>query len=291
MYIDSYKYIVADTEHEKYKSISGISRDKYMTSQYTKLLKDYIATLDSGYDKVAVLYAGGATIHQAEARQIPERIEESNPHISINYSTAVVKETLSYMMHKWIGMLPCKNNVVYANINGNACASSMHSLYEAEQLLNNKTVDSVIIIAEEKTAFNTIRIFKEHSINITPSDGVVVMKLSNNKSNLEITDTKWAFSYSGSPFYSSKEGYDRITTKGCDYVNPHATGTIQNAEAESEMIGTTECVNLKDKIGHAQGVSGILELCIIADDEGISGSVLCAASGIGNFYGSCVLHK
>jgi len=290
MYIDSYKYITADYVNDGYKSIEGIVRDKYMTTQYTKLLRKYISNMKTT-GRVAVLYAGGALVSNSEARQASSNLIERYNKIPINMSTALVKETSSYMMHKWISMMTFKEDIVYANINGNACASSIHSMYEAEKLLTDCTVDEVIIIAEERTAFNTIRIFEEHGINVTPSDGVVVMKLSNNKSNLEVTDTKWAFSYSGSPFYSSSNGYDMVDTKGCDYVNPHGTGTSQNMEAEANMTDGMPTILLKDKIGHAQGVSGILELCVVADDEFIKGKILCAASGIGNFYGSCVLNK
>ena len=42
-----------------------------------------------------------------------------------------------------------------------------------------------------------------------------------------------------------------------------------------------------------QGASALVEICMLLDDENVSSDepILCVASGMGGFYGSCVLYK
>lgn len=259
------------------------NRKTYMNAEYIKMFKDEINSIKLE-GRVAFLYVGGAGIHNAEGRNYVGSEVNTQPILE---DGPVIKDLQAYMMHKYIGMLVKNgNNVIYANINSNTCASSMYSIYEAEKLLKDNTVDYVVIVAEEKTSFNTIRIFKEHGINVKPGEGFACIVLSNYSDGTQITDSKWEYSYSTNPFLVSKEGYNKVATK-TKYVKGHKTGTEQNDTAEEEVFGET--FGYKDKIGHCQGASGLIEVCLVLDSE--YDEVLCLASGLGGFYGSCVVRK
>jgi len=257
-------------------------RTKYFTPQYIKMFKQELSAIECE-GKTAFLYAAGVSIPAGEQRNIVGKTPNS---LDINESTMVIKEISAYMMHKYISILHKKNTIEYANINSNTCASSMHSIYEAQELLNSGQVDNVVIITEERTSFNTIRIFQEHQIAVTPGEGFACIVLS--KDGDDITDAKWAYEYHQNPFYVSAAGYEKVKTEA-DLLKGHGTGTDQNTEAE-KVLGDDN-IEYKSKIGHTQGASALIELCMALDDDKLTGSILCAASGLGGFYGSCVIHK
>jgi len=35
----------------------------------------------------------------------------------------------------------------------------------------------------------------------------------------------------------------------------------------------------------------LIELCMVLEDDNLQGDVLCVASGLGGFYGSCLVRK
>lgn len=258
-------------------------RSSYMTNDYMQLFTDSIG--DTIFDgNVAFLYSGGSTIAQSEARKY-----EGNHSNSLSMAKAgpVIKDLTAYMLHRYVGVLvKAGNNVTYASTNGNTCASSMFSIYEAEQLLKREDIDHVVIVAEEKTSFNTIRIFKEHRIDVKPGDGFACIVLSKNGDGISITDTKWGYSWNNNPFLVDAAGYSTVFTEA-DYYKGHQTGTAQNDEAEREVFGDN-IIGYKDKIGHTQGASALIELCMVIEDIK-EGTVLCTASGLGGFYGSCLV--
>ena len=272
MKVSSYKYI-----------INQELGDGYMTQQYIKLLKDYITGIELK-GKTAVLYAGGVLLSASEARNT---VDKGTLRRSVQDSTMAVKELSAYSMHRWIGLLKDNDKVEYASINGNTCASSMYSLYEAEKLMNDG-FDEVIIIAEEKTSYNTLRVFKESMIELEVGEGVAVMHLT--KDGNDIHSCKWGYEYNRNPFGVTESGYRKIWQE-CDIVKPHGTGTNNNEEAEQAVIGSKEQVRFKEEIGHCQGASGLLEICMLLDDTSVAGKILCIASGLGGFYGSCLVEK
>ena len=285
MFIRSYEYLKPTIDKIDHYEIDGISRDGYATSEYINLTNKIILDRNT-----AVLYAGGAGIGQSESRdgsQVSDRVRGT---VDLQKSTMLIKELSAYNLHKWIGEMENNHLVKYANINHNTCASSMHALYEAEQLLKRDDIDEVVVISEERTSFNTIRIFKEHAIPLVVGDGLVVMRLWKEE-GIEISDCKWGYEWNRNPFGVTASGYATVDSPEVKTVKVHGTGTENNTAGESVLTEGRTVVKYKDKIGHTQGTSGLLELCMALEDETVVGDVLCVASGLGGFYGSCVLHK
>ena len=282
MYISNYLYEVGtELVQDHYQLLDD--REVYMATQYLSRFGDKLAGLELD-GRVAVLYVGGNSSHNSEDRNYNGTFTCSQ---AIRDSGVVIKNLQSYNMHKYIGMMPCKDRVVYANINSNTCASSMYAIYEAQGLIDSGKVDYVIVIAEEKTSFNTIRIFKEHRIDVTPGEGFACVVLGR-EGKYKVSDAKWAFAYDKNPFLVKAQGYEMVNSEA-DVVKGHKTGTVQNDGAEAEVFGDT--IGYKDKVGHCQGASGLIETCMVLDDDNVAGNVLCVASGLGGFYGSFVVSK
>lgn len=258
-------------------------RINYMNAQYLKMFKEEFSNIKLEGD-VAFLYAGGVTSHTSESRNYVGDFESTQPMLE---GGPTIKTLSSYMMHKYIGLLhKAGNNITYANINGNTCASSLYSIYEAEQLLSSDRVDHVVIVAEEKTNASTIRIFHEHNIDVKVGEGFACVVLSNNGKGQTISHTKWEYSYNRNPFLVDSKGYEKVYSES-KLVKGHKTGTSQNDTAEEEVFGDT--FGYKDSIGHCQGASGLIELCLVLDNR--LEDVLCVASGLGGFYSSCIVNE
>lgn len=283
MTISNYLYKVGKNKKEDRVELLE-DRVSHMTNDYVKMFKNEISQIKL-YGKVGVLYAAGASLHQGESRAYKGNYTNT---LKIQQSGPVVKELTAYMLHKYIGLLNKNNNVVYANINSNTCASSLHSVWEAKQLLDNGILDHAIIIAEEKTSFNTIRIFHEHNIAVKPGEGFALLVVSKQGNGPKLLDAKWEYNYNRNPFLVDVKGYQKVAMEA-DLVKGHQTGTEQNDSAEKEVFG--EVIGYKNEIGHCQGASGLVELCLLLDDNKINGRVLCVASGLGGFYGSCLVEK
>ena len=288
MYIREYNYLTPTQFGTDHNEIEGITRTDYATQQFIERLPKIV--LDR---PTAVIYAGGATLGQSEGRNT----EGINPlyvgTVPLNKSKLLIKELSAYSMHAWIKSMDNNHFVKYASINGNTCASSMHALYEANLLLTSKVVDEVIVIAEERTSFNTVRIFKEHRIDVTCADGVAVMRLLDVGVGSHITDCKWSYEWGNNPFGTTTSGYLSVDDIGCSVVKVHGTGTQNNDEAEKVLGCGRTVINYKKDVGHMQGASALVEICMLLDDEKVDADapILCVASGMGGFYGSCVLYK
>lgn len=285
MYIRDYYYIKPTKHCGDHVEIEGINREDYAVSQFIDRCPKIV--LDR---KTAVLYAPGTGISQSESRdptQVNERYVGSVPLCN---GGMLVKELTSYHLHKWIGNMENNELVSYANINSNACASSMYSLYEAERLLRDEVVEEVIVIADERSSFNTIRIFKEHGIPLIVGDALVVVRLVRDGVGHQIVETKWSYEWNRNPFGVTKTGYLKVDNTAST-VKTHGTGTTNNSEAEEILGQGRRVVSYKGEVGHTQGASALLELCMLLDDESVNGRVLCVAAGLGNMYGSCILNK
>ena len=285
MFIREYHYIKPTVKCEDHYEIEGIDRTSYATSQFIDRAPEIV--LDR---KTAVLYAPGTGISQSESRDPTTVNSRYKGTVGLCDGGMLIKELTSYHIHRWIGNMVNNEFVEYASTNGNACASSMFSLYEAERLLQSGDVAEVIIISEERTSFNTIRIFKEHNIPLIVGDGLAIVRLVRDSGLAEIDNTKWKFEWNRNPFGVTVSGYDKVNSE-CATVKPHGTGTGNNTDAEVELVQGRRVINYKKDIGHTQGASALLELCMLMDDETVQGDVLCVASGLGNVYGSCILHK
>jgi len=285
MYIVDYEYFKPAVHNVSYNAIEWLDREEYATPQFIEKARE-ITLIKS----TAVLMASGGTSHQSESRDSSTSMLVDKLELPLYESTLALKECSAYSLHKWIGSMVNNELVVYASINSNTCASSMYCLYEAERLLRDGVCEEVIIIAEERTSFNTLRIFKEHNIPLVVGDGFAMIRLSNEVTELKVTDTKWAYEYNRNPFGTTQSGYAKVDGE-CDVIKPHGTGTDNNNKAEEQMVFGRKTVYYKPEIGHTQGVSALLELCMAIDDDNVQGDVLCVASGLGNFYGSCILKK
>lgn len=280
MFISNYFYEAGKFYQDYYRVLED--RAEYHTVQYITRWENKLKELDLD-GKVAVLYVGGISTSNGEDRVYQGKFTCSQDK---QVDRVLIKDLQAYMMHKFIGVMPCRDNVDYANINSNTCASSLYAVYEAEGLLG-KGFDHVVVIAEEKTSFNTIRIFAEHRIDVTVGEGFACVVFSK-EGSVEVKDSKWAYKWTSNPFNVVAGGYAKVKSDA-DVVKGHKTGTEQNDAAELDVFGAT--IGYKDKIGHCQGASGLIELCMVLDDDTVSGNVLCVASGLGGFYGSCVVVK
>ncbi len=168
-------------------------------------------------------------------------------------------------------------------------------MYEAERLLRTTLIEEVIIIGGERTTEDTIRLFKELRIPVQCGDGFFYMKLSNDIDHWdkpEVGPVDWRFTYQRNPFYFPRDIIDKlIPAKPVDYVKLHGTGTPSNTAAEAGLAAIATPIIYKPLIGHCQGISCLLETCLVLDDENISGKVLVTANGLGGFYGAFTLTK
>lgn len=285
MYIRDYFYIKPTINCGDHMEIDGISREDYAVDQYIDITPKIV--LDR---KTAVLYAPGTGVSQSESRDSTHTKERYAGSIPLCKGELLIKELTSYHAHRWISEMENRELVSYVNINNNACASSMHSLYEAERLLRDDVVDEVIVISDERSSFNTIRIFKEHGIPVVVGDALAIVRLTKNGNGHEITNTKWEYEWNRNPFGVTKTGYLKVDGVA-DTVKTHGTGTTNNSEAEQVLENGRRVISYKKEIGHTQGASALLELCMLLDDTSAEGKILCVASGLGNVYGSCILHK
>lgn len=259
-------------------------RGKYVNQLNIQQFKTELNELE--YGNVALLYASGTVQHPSNISNYTGGFECSIE--KPRSKQLAIKQTAAYMMHQYAKVLSGKNTITYANINGNTCASSMYSIYEAEQLLATGKYDAIIIIAEDKTAYGTLRTFSECEIDLTVGEGFACLVMTKDGEGTEVTDTKWEFSYDINPFKTTEQGYRKLLTE-CDIVKGHKTNTPHNTAAEEAAFG--DVIGYKHITGHTQGASSAIELCMLVDDDTVSGEVLCTASGLGGFYGSCLVHK
>lgn len=286
MYIESYKIISSDT-----KLIDGIDRDGYMTLQFLKLTKEYLESITTE-GKTALLYAAGPAMHHSDARDVGNTTRDGS---------IAVKSQIGYNVYNVARA--CKNaKIEYASSNANTCASSMYSLHEASRLMREGYTD-VIVFASDLVEASEELLFEQLGVEISCGDGLAVVHFTKDitdRSMAEISKTAWIWNADRSPMAVSAEGYSRVIeyldVGEVDVVKAHGTGTARNNEEELEAIKSSmECnriVSYKHRIGHTQGVSALLELCMLVEDDAIewhTGLVL--ASGLGGFYGGCVVRK
>ena len=80
--------------------------------------------------------------------------------------------------------------------------------------------------------------------------------------------------------------------EGVNLIKMHGSGTNRNTEVEYEAINEFDCrkIEYKSEIGHTQGASSIVEICMMLGREEFT-KALVLASGLGGFYGGCVINK
>lgn len=286
MFIIDYKYIHGTEDRGKYIAIPELDRNKSSVRQFINL-----ADLSIVLDKpTAFIYVDGFSVSQAESG------------IGINSQgsyTLAVKLGSSHIMHDWIHTFEGKEHLKHANIISSTCAGGIQALYEANKLLKDGSVQEVVIIGGERTTDDTMRLFSELQIPVTCGDGFFYMKVGAGFYNVNdvncrynVHDIKWKYQYNRNPFMFTREVLDTLAPDyPVDFVKLHGTGTPANTVGEAGLAELGIPIVYKDKLGHTQGVSSLLETCLVLDDTDISGKVLVTANGFGGFYGAFTLIK
>lgn len=301
MFIRKYFYKTADLKLDNNSMIISDTKDRrneYMNEVFYDLYKDEISKFKTT-GKTALLYIGGAGEHHSCSRD----------YLDIQKGVMPVKSQLGYIASKTAKRI---GNISYLSINSNACASSMYALYEAEQLLENG-FDDVIIYGEEWVEDVELKLFKQHNIDVVCSDGFFILQLGNYRNESDddslgnhfgcIFHPTFIWNDDKSPFEVSKEGYLKamynFQLSEVDFVKAHGSGTAQNTKAEYEAIEEyfgkeMPIYEYKSKFGHSQGCSTGVELCRLVEtfytrEKLTPRRILINASGLGNFYGSCLV--
>lgn len=283
MHIIDYKYIHGTEDRGNYIAVPELNRKKSSVQQFIKL-----ANLDITLDKpTAFLYVDGVSLSPSESGLNPTNITNYIPRI---------KATAAYIMHEWVHTFKGKEFLQKVDVISGTCAAGIQALHEAQRLLNEGIVQEVIIIGGERITDETMKLFSELRIPITCGDGFVYIKVANTCTDIKVSYTvmniKWKYTHQRNPFSFPREVLDTlIPDYSVDYVKLHGTGTESNTSAEAGLADIAKPITYKGAIGHTQGVSSLLETCLVLDDSDISGKVLVVANGLGGFYGAFTLVK
>ena len=291
MVIRDYFYTVGDTRLDnKSHIISSVDRTKYMTNEYIRLSSDFLSGIKL-HGRTAMLVAGGPMAHHSESRVFDNKYVEGS---------VAIKSQLSYSTYNIINKIK-NTSLEYLNINGNTCASSMHCIDEAYSLIHDKNFDHVIIVAMEQVEESELLLFRQLGVDLVCGDGLCLLVLSKECENplANITSTTFIWNKERHPMFVSTEGYlktiDNLSSSGVDIVKPHGTGTGVNDAAEiaaiNERFPNAKIVGFKQDIGHTQGASAAVELAMLVEMLNSGDKALCLASGLGGFYGGCVVEK
>ena len=284
MKIKSYKYQIGQKKDGKV-IIDSIDRKKFTSQVFDNDMISYIKSIKPSSEKVAVLVAGGPAIHHSDTRNVNNLAVEGS---------VVVRSQIGYNSYSIARLF--QFNIDYISINTNTCASSMYCLYEAKRLFQEGYTD-VLIVAVDLVDDTQELLFKQLGIDLVCGDCISVTHLSND-GMFSIDDVVWKWNKDSSPMSVSKEGYDKVIssldTSCVDFVKMHGSGTERNTEMEIEAIRArgmdAKCVGYKQEIGHTQGCSTIVEVCMMLDREKFTKSLV-LASGLGGFYGGCIITK
>lgn len=276
MQIIDYKYIHGSEQQPGYIAIPELKRLRPSATQFIKL-----ANLDITLTRpTAFLYIDGFSVSPSDSGL---SFTETK-----NYAPAI-KGGVGNTAHSWVHTFKGKEHLVKVDIISSTCAASIQAIYEANQLLYSGIVDEVILIGGERITDETLRLFRELKIPLTCGDGFAYMRLGRGSG---IDDCKWKYAYNRNPFTFEREVIDTLIPEyPVDFVKLHGTGTETNnaAEAGLEEIGTP--IKYKPRIGHTQGISGLVETCMALEDDRLRGTILVTANGLGGFYGAFTLTK
>lgn len=260
-------------------SVSYISYKKY-TDEYTKNLKPI------GNGKQAIIVVGGPMSTHSDVRNILNTAKNSG---------IAVKMIGGYGAYN-IARMFTGFNFDFIDIDAMTCASGLSAIHKARRLFEEGYTD-VIIYAVDIIEETQLLLFKQIGVDLLCGDGIGIVHLST-EGNYSITDTSFCYNQDSSPMSVSKDGYIKamknLNLDNVDFVKMHGSGTERNTEMEIEAIRARgvegKCVGYKEEIGHTQGCSTIVEICMMLDREEFSKSLV-LASGLGGFYGGCIITK
>ena len=293
MQIRNYFYVKPDTMSEDGRSnrigATLEKRSRYMSDVMYSLYKDQIHDKIKPKGKTAFLYVLGGADHHSHSRDFRDAVPIAPSSMPILSQSGYIASKLANRF----------DGVEFMSLNANTCASSMYSLYEAERLLNSG-FDDVIIYAEEWVENVEVFFFKSLKIDVVCSDGFAVMHLDNRDGGIAtVSDTTWLWNKDKSAFGISEEGYIKSFNvqreNAPEIIKTHGTGTDANEAAENSAIDTVfgsefPRMSIKNEIGHSQGASALLELCMMLSEHDYK-TFVCSASGLGGFYGSCYVER
>ena len=277
MQIIDYRYITGNDHWNTQVTIRDLDRDKPATPQFIELSGLQVElNVPTGF-----IYIAGTQVDQSE----------SGLGNSTGSYRPAIKDTTPYAAHQWASTFKNIHMLQSMEVVNGTCASAIHAIYRAHQLLNDHLsgVEEIIIIGHERTTPDTVRLFKELGIKVTCGDGFVYMKLGR---GIEISKPQWLWAYNENPFNLTRVQLDNlIPAYKVGYVKLHGTGTPSNEAAERSLELLATPLRYKHVIGHTQGISALLETCLVLDDPTIRGRILVVANGLGGYYGSFTLTK
>lgn len=237
--------------------------------------------------KAALIYIIGASEHHSNQRIYP-KLSMPSALIPIKSQNATFAHKIAYTI----------GNIDHISFNSNTCASAMYALYEAQMLLNNG-YDEVIVYGEEWVERVEIELFRQLGLGDMPlGDAFAYVVLTNEPTDIEIASTEVGFRYESHPMKFSSDGYQKVlqnVPKKVDIFKPHFSGNPQSDIEEIDALQKMEIeygvlVSYKQRIGHTQGVSALIEMAMLIEEREFNTALL-MASGLGGFYGSAVLSK
>lgn len=281
MFIKNYIYRASDSLLNGAFIDRTVDRNKYTNNVLGAEVLAYLKNIKT-VGKCALLYAAGPASHHSDIRNVGDTAVTG---------VVAVKSQLGYSAYGIAKLIPCE--IDFVSINANTCASSMYSLYEAKSLIAKGYTD-VIIFSTDLVDDAQKLLFSQLGIDIICGDGTAVMHITSEKTSIEIPEVVWSWNLDPSPMSVSAKGYGKVLTMlntyNVDIIKSHGSGTSRNTEEElaaiNDAIPGVSIIEYKSKIGHTQGVSSLIELCMLIDNESWNNAI-CLASGLGGFYGGC----
>ena len=285
MRIASYWYKVGDCTTDLGVEISGIDRDSVSYSAYNSYTDEYAKKVTPiGDGKQALIVVGGPMSTHSDVRNVLGTAKSSG---------IAVKMIGGYGAYNIARMF--KNfSFEFIDIDAMTCASGASAIYKANQLISQGYTD-VIVYAADIIEETQLLLFKQLGVDLLCGDGVGILHIST-KGKYHVTGTSFCYNSDISPMAVSSEGYKKVinslNTENVDLIKMHGSGTNRNTEVEYEAVKDFDCkkIEYKSEIGHTQGASSIVEICMMLDREEFT-KALVLASGLGGFYGGCIINK
>lgn len=285
MKINSYFYKIADSKSNLGMIIDEINRDQVTYQSYSKITNSYCSnTVPLSNGKQALIVVGGPMSTHSDVRNVLNTAKDS---------AIAVKMIGGYGAYNIARMFK-HFNFDLIEIDAMTCASGISAIHKAYSLFNSGYTD-IIVYASDIIEETQLLLFKQLGVDLICGDGVGIIHLTSS-GDYSIFDTSFCWNKDSSPMSVSKEGYCKVASslkaEGVDLVKMHGSGTSRNTEMEIEAIKDFDCrkIEYKSEIGHTQGASSIVEICMMLDREEFTKSLV-LASGLGGFYGGCIITK
>lgn len=285
MKIASYHYVAGSVLTDLGMEIPNIDRDAVSYVAYKKYTNEYMSKIEPlGSGKNALIVVGGPMSTHSDVRNILHTAKDS---------AIAVKMIGGYGAYN-IARMFTKFDFDFIDIDAMTCASGLSAIHKANRLFQEGYTD-VVLYAVDIIEETQLLLFKQLGIDLLCGDGVGILHLSTEGEYI-IADTTFCYNQDSSPMSVSCEGYSKVVnsldTMGVDLIKTHGSGTDRNTLEEMKAIEDLDCkkIGYKQEIGHTQGASSVVEICILLDREKFTKSLV-LASGLGGFYGGCIISK